>query len=57
MINRAIFISLGFVMGNFLVQMFGEHHWGIALERSFFQVFAIWSFVLLCNNKFVGIQK
>lgn len=47
MVIRGLVISLIFMACNFAYQYFGPKNWGAAFERSFFQWWALVSFVLL----------
>ena len=46
---RMIGLSIGLTLGNFAFQAFSEHRWAVAVDRSFFQVVAIFAFILSFN--------
>jgi hypothetical protein len=57
MIRRAIPVMIGLIVGNFFVQAFTEQNWRLAVERSFFQVFAIAILLWFFKGKFVEVVK
>lgn len=46
-----LLFGLGLTAGNFLYQAFGSLDWGVAAERSFFQIAALVLFYLLVINE------
>ena len=50
--RTALLSSLGLAIGNFLVQAATQHDWGVALERSYFQLVAclMMAFLLWINS-------
>lgn len=48
---NAVIIALSLAAGNFVYQMlFGGPDWAVAIERSFFQILAIGTYVLVSNG-------
>lgn len=49
--EEAIICVISFTLANFLYQALGSLEWNIALERSFFQAIAVFSFAWLWGKE------
>lgn len=44
---KVVYVIFGLVIANFGYQIFTKQNWGVATERSFFQVLAVLTYVLV----------